>query len=112
MGEVFRWLTGAPTSYLDFKTMSDAEKAASWSYLTTQLTLGQVLSAGTLATTTTRTSAGIVKNHGYTVLGAYTVTDKAGDSVKIVNMRSPWHESSYAGPYNSGSSEFTGDSSL
>ena len=43
-----------------------------------------------LMTSTDMKAVGLVDSHAYSLLGAMTVTDSEGSSIKLVKVRNPW----------------------
>jgi len=102
-GEALALLTGAPVSQVETAFVAVADQELLWTALQADLALGNTIVAGAQTGTTEGIANGVLTNHGFTVLGAYDVTD---------NIRSPWKGVRYVGPYSKSSTTWTNDSNL
>jgi len=111
-GEALALLTGAPISQVETALVTVAEQDFLWAALQADLLLGNTIVAGAQTGTADGITNGILTNHGFTVLGAYDVTDKNGNALQLLNIRSPWKGVRYVGPYSKSSTQFTNDPAL
>lgn len=50
---------------------------------------------------------GVVPGHAYTLIAAKTVTNKAGEEERLVQLRNPWKKGEWNGRYSDKSADWT-----
>ena len=75
-----------------------------WDYMTTELKTGSMMAVGTYDASFTY-SDGILNNHAYAVLDAYTLSN----GVRLLKISNPWGRDVYTGDWSDTSSKWTDD---
>lgn len=106
--EAIRFLTGAPTNsyYKDTVTkyswqFSTADEA--WNLISSADTKNYIMMAGVAGTSDSSwNSIGLVQNHAYTIVNAYTVKNADGSvAARLYQLRNPWGiDSKFSGKWN------------
>ena len=105
--EIFEVLTNSYSEKIKFKKGREDKL---WSSLEDAQKKGFLITAGTSCDTFSLKleEVGLVAGHAYTVLGVKEVNTSQGKQ-KLVNLRNPWGNGEWSGPWSDGSSKWTED---
>ena len=112
-GPTLRDLTGAPSYSYHFNRHGKISGKADtedefWDDILSGEKMNYAMCAGTPGTDEGQLdSVGIVPGHAYTLLTAKEITDKDGNTVRIVQMRNPWKQGEWTGRFSDKSDDWT-----